>query len=88
MYVIFIVQNFYKIVSLKVLAKAHLKMLSAYVVCCIYLLTLLANVSIETKHCWPRSNCSRPNLFIEEASKTFQQTTKQTTLIVAGAFNG
>ena len=39
--------TFLKYLTLKTPEKMHLKMLSAYVVCCMYCLTLLTHVSIE-----------------------------------------
>ena len=64
----------------------HLKMLPAYVVCCIYLLSLFTNVSIEANSVDPYQTavCFRSTLFAKEASKTFQQMTKQTAFVVIG----
>ena len=60
----------------------HLKMTSAEVICCIYLLTLLTNVSVEANSVEPDQTApvgavwSGSTLSDQEASKTFQQTTK------------
>ena len=61
----------------------HRKMLSADIICCIYLLTLLTNVSIEAN----RVDLDQTALglhYLPEASYTIQQTTKQTTSDVIG----
>ena len=64
---------------LRRLQKMHLKMLPAYAICCIYLLSLLTNVSIEADSVDPYRTAvwSRSTLFAKEASKTFQQAKKQ-----------
>ena len=51
-----------------------LKLSSANVVCFIYLLTLLTNVSIEANSVDPDQTA--PTLFDQKASEIFQQTTK------------
>ena len=57
--------------------KIHLKMQSAFVVRCKFLLTLFNKVKYRDKKCGPRSaDCSESTLFVGKASKTFQQTTK------------
>ena len=69
---------------LRLLRKMHLKMLPAKVACCIYLLSSLTNVSKEAYSVDPYQIAiwSRSMLFAKEASKTFQQVTKQTTFVV------
>ena len=62
----------------------HLKMLSAYVICCTY----LPNISVEANSVDPDQTaptgavCSGSTLFNQEASLTFQQTTKADNLVV------
>ena len=62
-------------------------MLSAYVVCCIHLLTSLTYVSIVVNIVNPVQTAvqSGATLFVKEASKVFQQTTKKTVFVVIGA---
>ena len=56
-------------------------MLSAEIICCMYLITLLVNGRIEANSVDPDQTAptgsleSGSTLFVEEASKTFQQTT-------------
>ena len=78
--------------TLKHMQKMHLKMLSALVAHCIYLIPILTNCKLV--HCM-ESNSVDPDqppltgstLLVEEASYTFQQTTKQTIFAVIGALN-
>ena len=53
----------------------------ALVLCCIYLLILLTNVSIEANSVDPDLDLS---LFVEDACKTIQQMRKRTTFVVIG----
>ena len=46
------------ILTLKTPAKIHLKILSAFVVCCKFLLTSFNKVKYRDKQCGPRSDCS------------------------------
>ena len=46
------------ILTRKTPAKIHLKILSAFVVCCNFLLTLFKKVKYRDKQCGPRSDCS------------------------------
>ena len=57
------------LLSLKTPGKMHPKMLSASFICCTYLITLLVYVSIRVKQCGS-------TLFVQEAFKIFQQTTR------------
>ena len=66
--------------------------MSASVVCCIYLLKLLTNINIEATGVDPDQTAhtgavlSGCTLFDQEASETFQQTTKAVqTFVVIGA---
>ena len=61
----------------------HLKIVSALVVCFIYLLTLLTNVSVNANSEDPDQTA--PTLFDQEASETLQLTTKEFTCVVIGA---
>ena len=66
--------------------KSHVAahMLPAYIFCCLYLLTLLTDVhvSVETNSVDLDLVWFGSALFVKEASKTFQQPTKQTTCLV------
>ena len=67
-------------ITLKTPAKNHLKILSAFVVCCKFLLTLFNKVkyrdSVDSDQTAPIGAVwSESTLFVGKASKTFQQTT-------------
>ena len=65
----------------------HLEMPSTQVVCCIYFLTLMSNVSVEANSvdadqtAFTGAFWSGSTLFDQDASKTFQQTTKADDLL-------
>ena len=68
--------------ALKAAARIHLKMPSAQVVCCMFLLTLFDYCKYGGIQCGPRSDSSLRSslvwvhLVCQKATETFQQTTK------------
>ena len=63
----------------------HLKMLSVQVICCIYLLTLLTNVSIEANSVDPDQTAPVRLLWVYTVCDLVASKTFQTTFVVIGA---